>query len=60
MNIRWRLTIWYTAVLTLILLVFSGVVYLGVSRSLVATLDNHLKREAGQLIGGLNLSESRT
>lgn len=53
MNIRWRLTIWYTAVLTLILLIFSGAVYLGVSRSLIATLDTHLKREAGQLIGGI-------
>ncbi len=53
MNIRWRLTIWYTAVLTLILLIFSGAVYVGLSRSLIATLDNHLKREAGQLIGGL-------
>lgn len=53
MNIRWRLTIWYTAILTLILLVFSGAVYLGVSRSLVATLDNRLQREAGRLMGGL-------
>jgi heavy metal sensor kinase len=58
MNIRWRLTIWYTAVLILILLIFSLAAYLGMSRSLVATLDNHLKREAGQLIGGINFERA--
>jgi heavy metal sensor kinase len=53
MNIRLRLTLWYTTVLTLILLVFGTAVYLGLSRSLIATLDSHLQREAGQLIGGM-------
>lgn len=54
MNIRLRLTLWYTTVLVLILLVFGAAVYVGLSRSLISTLDNHLQREAGQLIGGLN------
>jgi heavy metal sensor kinase len=53
MNIRLRLTIWYMAVMTLLLVVFGFAVYLGLSRSLMATLDNHLKREAAQLIGGV-------
>ncbi len=53
MNIRLRLTLWYTAVLTLILVVFSAAVYLGLSQSLFLTLDNQLKREAGQIIGSL-------
>jgi heavy metal sensor kinase len=53
MNIRLRLTLWYTAILTLILLVFGVAVYLGLSRSLIGTLDNHLKREAAQVIGGI-------
>lgn len=53
MNIRLRLTLWYTTVLTLILLVFGTAVYLGLSRSLITTLDSHLQREAGQLIGGM-------
>ncbi len=59
MNIRLRLTLWYTIILVLILLVFGAAVYVGLSRSLIATLDNHLQREAGQLIGGLSF-EART
>ncbi|HXV97452.1 MAG TPA: HAMP domain-containing protein, partial [Anaerolineae bacterium] len=53
MNIRLRLTLCFTAILTLILLVFGLAVYLGLSRSLIGTLDNHLKREAAQVIGGI-------
>ena len=57
MNIRVQLTIWYMAILTLILVVFSGAVYLGLSRSMMSTLDNYLKREATQVIGGLKFEE---
>ena len=57
MNIRVRLTIWYTAILTLILVIFSGAVYLGLSRSMMSTLDSYLKREAAQVIGGLKFEE---
>jgi heavy metal sensor kinase len=53
MNIRLRLTLWYMAVLFLILVIFSAAVYLGLSQSLFLTLDTHIKREVGQLIGGL-------
>ncbi len=58
MNIRLRLTLWYTAILTLIMVIFGAAVYLGLSRSLMNTLDNHLKREAAQLIGGLKFEDS--
>lgn len=51
MNIRLRLTLWYTAILLLILIVFGGAVYIGLSRSLMASLENHLQREAAQVIG---------
>jgi len=54
MNIRLRLTLWYTIILVLILVVFGAAVYIGLSRSLTVTLDNHLQREAGQLIGGMH------
>ena len=56
MNIRLRLTFWYTGVLTLILVVFSAAVYLGLGQSLFLTLDTHLKREVAQVIGGLKFS----
>jgi len=57
MNIRLRLTLWYTVVLFLILAIFSAAVYLGLSRSLFVTLDNHLQREAGQIIGSIEFEE---
>lgn len=53
MNIRLRLTLWYTAILFIILLVFSGAVYIGLSRSLFRAIDVNLQREAGQVIGGI-------
>ncbi|MFN8459196.1 MAG: ATP-binding protein [Anaerolineae bacterium] len=58
MNIRLRLTLWYTAILTLIMVIFGAAVYLGLSRSLMNTLDNHLKREAAQMIGGLKFEHA--
>ena len=53
MNIRLRLTLWYTAILTIILVVFGIIVYFGLSRSLLITLDDHLQREANQIISQL-------
>ena len=54
MNIRLRLTLWYTAILFLILLIFSLAVYIGLTRSMLATVDNHLQREVGEILGNLN------
>ena len=53
MNIRLRLILWYTAILFLILLIFSLAVYIGLSRSLLLTVDNHLQREVGEILGNL-------
>ncbi len=53
MNIRLRLTLWYTAILFIILLIFSVAVYVGLSRSLLGAVDVHLQREASQVIGGI-------
>ncbi len=53
MNIRLRLTLWYTAILFFILAIFSVAVYIGLTRSLLESIDTHLQREAGQVIGGI-------
>ncbi|HRV95338.1 MAG TPA: ATP-binding protein [Anaerolineae bacterium] len=57
MNIRLRLTLWYTAILSAILVIFGVIVYFGLSRSLLATLDNHLQREANQIINELKFEQ---
>ncbi|MEW5958241.1 MAG: ATP-binding protein [Chloroflexota bacterium] len=54
MNIRLRLTLWYTAILFFILVIFSVAVYIGLTRSLLVSVDNHLQREVGELLGNLN------
>lgn len=53
MNIRFRLTLWYTAIFSLILVIFSLVVYVGLTRNLLNTIDNHLQREVGEILGNL-------
>ncbi|RMF01618.1 MAG: HAMP domain-containing protein [Chloroflexi bacterium] len=55
MNIRLRLTLWYTAIFSLILLIFSLAVYVGLSRNLFSTVDNHLQREVGEILGNLDI-----
>jgi heavy metal sensor kinase len=60
MNIRLRLTLWYTAILFIILLIFSVAVYVGLSRSLFSAIDTHLQREAGQVIGGIKFEFQKT
>lgn len=55
MNIRLRLTLWYTAIFSLILLIFSLAVYVGLTRNLFSTVDNHLQREVGEILGNLNI-----
>lgn len=58
MNIRLRLTLWYTVILSIILIVFGIIVYFGLSRSLLATLDDNLQREANQIISELKFEHS--
>ncbi len=57
MNIRLRLTLWYTAILLLILLIFGVIVYIGLSRNLSASLDSQLQREAKQMVDAFNAGE---
>ena len=58
MNIRLRLTLWYTAILFLILVIFSVAVYIGLTRSLLVAADNHLQGEVGEILGNLKLREA--
>ncbi len=53
MNIRLRLTLWYTAILFIILLIFSVSLYVALESTLFVSLDTHLQQEAAQVIGGL-------
>ncbi len=57
MNIRLRLTLWYTAIFSLILLIFSFAVYTGLTRNLLNSVDNHLQREVGEILGNLEFKE---
>ena len=58
MNIRLRLTLWYSVILFLILLIFSLAVYVGLTRSLLVTVDNHLQREVGEILGNMTFASS--
>jgi len=48
-SIRWRLTLWYGAILSAILVVFSGAVYLLLRSHLVALTDAALREELVEL-----------
>jgi heavy metal sensor kinase len=53
-SIRVRLTLWYVALLAVILLVFSGLLYLSLSRSLREELDITLGTEAQRLTASMD------
>ena len=44
--VRWRLTLWYMALTTLVLVVFSIAVYIGLQRRLSDNLDDDLRSQA--------------
>jgi heavy metal sensor kinase len=50
-SVRWRLTFWYSAVLAVLLLVFSTAVYLVVRENLSRQLDRDLAKEFDMLAG---------
>ena len=52
--LRWRLTIWYTLSLGLILLLFSAFLYVQVRRSLIAQVDAALSLAASQALIGVS------
>ena len=49
LSIRWRLTLWYGAVLSVILIGFSGAVYLLMQRHLLTLTDSALREELDEL-----------
>ena len=53
-SIRVRLTLWYVALLAVILLLFSGALYLSLSRSLRQEMDLTLSTEAERLIAAID------
>jgi heavy metal sensor kinase len=58
MKIRLRLTLWYSALLFLILTTFSITVYISLGRSLFVSLDHQLQREAAEVLGNLKFENS--
>ena len=54
--LRTRLTLWYTLSLSLILLLFSGFLYVQMRRSLLAQLDTALQLNAAQLLLNLDMA----
>jgi heavy metal sensor kinase len=56
-SIRVRLTLWYVALLAVILLLFSGALYLSLSRSLRQEMDLTLSTEAERLIAGIEFGD---
>ena len=57
LSIRWRLTLWYGAVLVAILLGFSGAVYLLMHHHLLALTDAALSEESADLAGDVRRCE---
>ena len=53
-SIRVRLTLWYVALLAVILVLFSGVLYLSLSRGLAEEMDISLSTEAARLIASMD------
>jgi heavy metal sensor kinase len=58
-TIRARLTIWYVALLALILIAFSGALYFTLSRSLYQQLDDNLRLNAEQVAGAVNIQQGQ-
>ena len=54
-SIRVRLTLWYVALLAVILVAFSGVLYVSLSRSLRGEMDMTLATEAQRLIATMDV-----
>ncbi len=58
LSIRWRLTLWYGAVLSAILLCFCGAVYLLMERHLLALTDATLREELDELAAEVDRADS--
>ena len=58
-TIRVRLTLWYIALLALILLAFSAALYLTLAHSLYQQVDSTLRVNAEQLAGAVNIEQGQ-
>ncbi len=58
-TIRARLTLWYIALLALILIAFSAALYFTLARSLYQQVDNTLRLNAEQLAGAVNIEQGQ-
>lgn len=58
MTLRLRLTLWYTLVLVIVLLSFGGVIYLALTYSITAQIDQTLSRVANEIILAYRSPES--
>jgi heavy metal sensor kinase len=56
-SLRWRLTIWYVALLCGLLLVFSAGTYVAVSKLLIDNLDDLLASQARLIVDTINLDD---
>ena len=54
--IRWRLTGWYAALLTVALVVFGAVIYVGLSAQLREALDDQVQGQRDLLVGAIRVS----
>jgi heavy metal sensor kinase len=57
--IRWRLTIWYVALLASILVVFSATVFVGLRFFLERSLDDTLENQAALLTEAIDIDDGR-
>ena len=57
-SIRVRLTLWYVALLAVILVLFSGVLYLSLSRGLAEEMDISLSTEAARRIASMDFEKA--
>src|SRR5262245_42353113 len=58
-SIHARLTVWYVVLLALILLGFSGALYVTLAHALYQQVDDSLARNALDLADGLNIANSQ-
>ena len=56
MTIRTRLALWYTGLLTLIIIIFSVTVFTVMQVSILSTIDNVLSRTASEVIRGMGVT----
>lgn len=55
--IRWRLTLWYTSLTTLVLVIFSIAIYIGLERRLSDNLDQDLRSQAALASASVTFGE---